>query len=91
VGDIAAGGLAGQPFGDIPRVAVAALGQLGRRARPGGGQGLVQAQLVADDDVGGVDGGAEVPHEPVQELVQLGFVDGHVLPSWVRSMPLAAG
>jgi hypothetical protein len=38
-----------------------------------------------------VDGGAEIPHEPVQELVQPGFVDGHVLPSWVRSVVLAAG
>jgi hypothetical protein len=53
-----------------------AVGQLGRGGRPSG-QGLVQAELVADDHGGGKPGGAEVVDEPAHQLVQLGLIDRH--------------
>src|SRR6185437_16489029 len=74
--DIATRGLAAQPFGDVARVRLRGRGQfLGRGGR--GGQGLVQAEVVADDHAARRRCRAQVPDELAQELVELVAVDCH--------------
>ena len=88
VGDVAAGGLAAQPFPHVALGRGGALGQLRRAGRPGGGERLVQTKLVADDDVGSVEGGAKVGHEPAEELVKRRLLDAHVCLLFGRWPPL---
>ena len=74
-GDVAAGGLGGEPLADVAFVGVGNGGELG-----GGhgvsGEGLVEAELIAENDHAGVHGGAEVTDEAADEGVQGVHVEG---------------
>jgi hypothetical protein len=84
VGQVAGGGLGGQPLGQVPLGRAGPLGQLGRAQRPGAGHGPVQAEAVAEHDHAGLHGRPQVLHELAQEGVELVLVDGHAASSSSR-------
>jgi hypothetical protein len=77
VGQVAGGGLGGQPLGHVPLGGAGPLGQLGRAQRPGAGHGPVQAEAVAEHDHAGLHGRPHILDELTDEGVELVLVDGH--------------
>jgi hypothetical protein len=86
VGEVAAGGLSGEPLAHVALPDGGLLGDLGRRGRHDREQRAVQAEPVADHRVDGVEARPRVHDEPSQEFVQLALIDCHVRPrSFARS------
>ena len=74
IGDVPAGRLRAQPLPDVALGGVRGCGQFGGGEGPGAGHGPVEAELVADDDHGSAQHGADVTDGLVNELHQLGLV-----------------
>jgi hypothetical protein len=77
VGQVAGGGLSGQPLVHVPLGGAGPLGQLGRAERTGTGHGPVQAEAVAENDHAGLHGRPQVLDELAQKGVEPVLVDGH--------------
>ncbi|MDT4871198.1 hypothetical protein FQZ97_1063170 [compost metagenome] len=69
-----------EPFAQQARIAAGAFGQLLRADRLAVGHGAIQAEFVAENDVGEHGGAAHVGHQLAHEIIQLGFV--HCLSSF---------
>ena len=87
VGHVAAGGLVEEPLPDVALGGAGAPGQLGRGEGAGPGQGLVEAQPVADHDQRGAGRRPPVGQHPPQERLQLRLVDP--LRCWLVGLPNA--
>ncbi len=67
IGDVAAGGLLGQPFPDVALGRSRPCGELRRRQRPGAGHGLVKTQPVAQHHHRQAHGGDEIVEGALDE------------------------
>ena len=77
--DVAARCLRVQPLAYVALAGTRGGGQLGRCQTAVAGEGLVQAKTIAQDDQGGVIGGAKIIDGPTHEVVQSLVVDHEVL------------
>ncbi len=83
--DVAAGRLAADPLGHVARVGAGPLGELaGGGGR--GGEAAIEAEAVAEDDVAGRHGRAQVADELADELHQQVVVDRHGVNPFQRWM-----
>ena len=73
VGDVAGGGLAAQPLGEIAPVAPGPLREV-LRGRGTSGERTVEAEPAADHHTARAPGGCEITDEPAEELVELAVV-----------------
>src|SRR2546423_969059 len=66
-----------EPLADVALGGARPRGELGRSGGSATRERLVQPELVADDDEGGGDRRAEVPHDLAHEPLELRRVDRH--------------
>jgi hypothetical protein len=85
VGDVAAGGLPGEPLAHVALPDPGFHADLARRRRHDRQQCPVQPEPVTDHRVDGVEARPHVHDEPPEEVVQLALVDCHLRTSLPRS------
>src|SRR5580692_9187013 len=75
--DVSARSLRGKPLANVALGRTCTLSEFSRGLRPACGEAFVQAELVANNHAGGVEGGAKIVHTLMQNLIELFLIKRH--------------